>query len=174
MGKEALQEREINYSNFEMHSHKWIGWGGCKGKTTHLYASGPRNYLPSVYLIVMSHSVLERSVSWITPLHNGPSMKQAILIKKGRSAETRRHTCTDTDHAVHPNLLECSPAQMHAPVSFHKQCVSMCVCVKLPIKADSSFLPCSPLLWADMFSRPKTPRFHQFNALQAHFLPHTA
>lgn len=37
--------------------------GVVKGKTTHLYVTGPENYLPSVDLNVMSHSVLDRSVS---------------------------------------------------------------------------------------------------------------
>lgn len=135
-----IQNLECTHTCFLLFALKWMGeWW----KTTHLSVCSLETYPPSAYLIVMSHSVLDRSVSWITPLHNGPSLKQPILKQKGRSAETHVHG--------HRSLLfspACWPALksrcMPLCASTSTVCVSVCVCLcvwKSPLRlTHPSFL----------------------------------
>lgn len=171
-----IQNLECTHTCFLLFAFKWMGVGGWK--TTHLSVCNLETYPPSGYLIVMSHSVLDGSVSWITPLHNGPSSQP--ILKKNRRANLhrlQRHTCMDTDHAVHPRPFWRALQHKCMPLcaSTSTVCVSVFVCVwKSPLRLTHPSFLAHPSSEQTCSGALKTPRLCQFTALQAHFLPRSA
>lgn len=165
-----------------MHAHmlcpvcfqmNWRGRGGVKGKQ-HIFMCLAPKMIPPLCLSDCDESQCFGQIGQLNhtvaqwPFHEtGDSHKEGPICRDAEAHVRGHRSCCSSQLArVHYSTDAC-PCEL-------PQAMCVYVCVKIPIKADSSFLPCSPLLWADMFSSPKTPRFHQFNALRAHFLPHSA